>query len=90
VRPLRSFVLGVWDFIVGDDWRTAIGVVIGLALTALIADANLSAWWVMPIAVLGLLAISIRRALRADGRRLRATHRDGADRAQKGTATLRP
>jgi hypothetical protein len=65
VRPVRRFLAGVWDFIVGDDWRTALGVVIGLALTALVAEANLSAWWVMPIAVLGLLAISIRRAVRS-------------------------
>jgi hypothetical protein len=65
VRSVRQFLLGVWEFIVGDDWRTALGVVIGLAVTALIADANISAWWVMPIAVLGLLAISIRRVVRS-------------------------
>ena len=59
---LRGFLLGVWDFIVGDDWRTALGVVLALALTALLADVGISAWWVMPIAVLGLLALSIRRA----------------------------
>jgi hypothetical protein len=59
---LRGFLLGVWDFIVGDDWRTALGVVLALALTALLADVGISAWWVMPLAVLGLLALSIRRA----------------------------
>ena len=64
MRAARLFLAGIWDFIVGDDWRTAIGVVIGLALTAVIADANLSAWWVMPVVVLALLAISIRRAAR--------------------------
>jgi hypothetical protein len=77
VRRVRSFLAGVWDFIVGDDWRTAIGVVIGLAVTALIADANVSAWWVMPVAVIGLLAISIRRAIRSDGRHFaRATEEE--------------
>jgi hypothetical protein len=61
----RVFLLAVWDFVVGDDWRTAIGVVLALAATALIAGAGVSAWWVMPVAVLGLLALSVRRAARA-------------------------
>lgn len=60
----RTFGLAVWEFIVGDDWRTAIGVALALALTALIAAAGVSAWWVMPLAVLALLALSIRRAAR--------------------------
>jgi len=61
----RVFLLAVWDFVVGDDWRTAIGVVLALALTALLAGAGVSAWWVMPVAVLGLLGLSVRRAARA-------------------------
>ena len=35
-----------WDFVVGDDWVAAAGVVLGLMLTAV-----LGAWWVLPIAV---------------------------------------
>ncbi len=56
--------MGVWEFIVGDDWRTALGVVVALALTALLAQTTVAAWWVMPLAVLGLLVLSIRRAAR--------------------------
>jgi len=59
----RKKLLGVWEFVVGDDWRTAVGVVLALALTALIAGASGSAWWVMALAVLGLLARSISREL---------------------------
>jgi hypothetical protein len=59
-----ALLAGVWDFVVGDDWRTAIGVALALALTALVAALGISAWWVMPLAVLGLLALSIRRASR--------------------------
>jgi hypothetical protein len=59
-----ALLAGVWDFVVGDDWRTAIGVALALALTALAAAAGIAAWWVMPLAVLGLLALSIRRASR--------------------------
>jgi len=57
-----KLLLGVWDFVVGDDWRTAAGVVLALALTALLATATVAAWWVMPLAVLVLLGLSIRRA----------------------------
>ncbi len=59
-----GFALAVWEFVVGDDWRTAIGVALALALTALVAAVGISAWWVMPVAVLGLLALSIRRRTR--------------------------
>jgi hypothetical protein len=61
---VSALLLGVWDFIVGDDWRTAIGVVAALGLTAVIAETGSSAWWVMPVAVLVILALSIRRAAR--------------------------
>ncbi len=60
----QAFLLAVWEFVVGDDWRTALGVALALALTAIIAGAGVSAWWVMPIAVIVLLARSIRRAAR--------------------------
>ena len=59
---VRGTLVGVWEFIVGDDWVTAIGVVAALGVTALIAGASASAWWEMPIAVLALLALSLRRA----------------------------
>jgi hypothetical protein len=55
---------GVWEFLAGDDWPTAFGVVAALALTALIAGTGAAAWWIMPPAVLALLALSVRRATR--------------------------
>jgi hypothetical protein len=61
---LKSFALAVWDFVVGDDWRTAAGVVLALALTAVIAGTAVAAWWIMPVAVLLILALSLRRAAR--------------------------
>jgi hypothetical protein len=69
---LRTAIAGVWEFVVGDDWRSALGVVISLAATALLADCGVGAWWVMPVAVLVLLGWSIRRAARD------AARRDGA------------
>ena len=63
-----AFLLAVWEFVVGDDWRTAVGVALAIALTALVAAFGISAWWVMPLAVLVLLALSIRRAARGASR----------------------
>ncbi len=49
----------VWDFVVGDDWVLAAGVVAALAITALLA-----AWWITPLAVLGLLLLAVDRERR--------------------------
>jgi hypothetical protein len=62
---VRAALLGAWDFVVGDDWLTAAGVVLALGLTALISERE-SAWFVMPIAVALLLALSIWREARKD------------------------
>jgi hypothetical protein len=48
-----------WDFVVGDDWVAAAGVIAGLALTAALA-----AWWLLPIAVAIVLTLSVLRAAR--------------------------
>jgi len=62
MRSARVFLLAVWEFVAGDDWRAAVGVALALALTALVAAAGISAWWVMPPAVVGLLWLSVQRA----------------------------
>lgn len=59
---MRRAALAVWDFVVGDDWITAIGVVIAIAATAVLASAGAAAWWLMPAAVIALLAHSLARA----------------------------
>jgi hypothetical protein len=64
MRALRSFFSFWYDFIVGDDLTVAVGVVIALTMTALLAHAGLPAWWLMPAAVLTLLAGSLARAAR--------------------------
>jgi hypothetical protein len=57
--------LGFWyDFIVGDDWAIAAGVVAGLALTGLLARRGVDAWWLMPLAVTVVLAVSLWREVR--------------------------
>jgi hypothetical protein len=60
VRAARA----VWDFVVGDDPWTAVGVAAALGATALLAGAGAAAWWVTPLAAMVLLALSLRRAAR--------------------------
>jgi uncharacterized membrane protein len=64
---VKRLFLGVREFVVGEDWRTALGVVLALMLTALLAERMSSDWWVMTIAVVGLLALSVRTASRNIG-----------------------
>ncbi|HEV3048199.1 MAG TPA: hypothetical protein VGY13_12665 [Solirubrobacteraceae bacterium] len=79
----RGVLLGAWEFVVGDDWRTALGVVAALALTALLAGGGVAAWWVMPPALAVLLAISVWRVARehaaAAGPGARARAREDRD-----------
>ncbi|HEV7148580.1 MAG TPA: hypothetical protein VGN48_16430 [Pedococcus sp.] len=63
ISRLRAFVAFWYDFIVGDDWRVALGVVLALAVTYALAHSGTHAvWWIAPLAVLALLPLSIRRA----------------------------
>lgn len=64
MKYLLAFVRFWYDFIVGDDWRIAAGVAAAIALTALIADRGVVAWWVMPGAVVAVLGSSLLRATR--------------------------
>jgi uncharacterized membrane protein HdeD (DUF308 family) len=64
VRALAAFGRFWWEFVVGDDWLVAVGVVAGLAGTALLARADVAAWWLLPLVVAALLAVALRRAIR--------------------------
>lgn len=63
MRRLRNVLHGIWEFVVGDDWVTAAGVVLALGLTALLAIST-SGWWLMPPAVALLLVQSVWREAR--------------------------
>ena len=63
-RGLRSFGAFWWDFIVGDDWVIAVGVVLALAATALLARTDVAVWWLLPLVTAVMLAVSLHRATR--------------------------
>ncbi len=64
MRYLVDFARFWYDFIVGDDWTVALGVLVALVTILALARAGMDAWWLMPLAVLGLLTFSVRRAAR--------------------------
>jgi hypothetical protein len=65
VKHVAAFLRFWYDFIVGDDWRVAVGIAVALGATSLLADDGVSVWWLMPIAVVVVMALSLRRAIRA-------------------------
>jgi hypothetical protein len=64
VSAVRSFAAFLYDFVVGDDPLIALGIAIGIALTAAVAAADIASWWLLPLAVVALLGLSLRRAAR--------------------------
>jgi hypothetical protein len=64
---LRAFGRFWSDFVVGDDWRVAVAVVVALGLTGVLAAVGVPAWWVLPVAVALVLPASLWREVR--GRR---------------------
>jgi hypothetical protein len=66
---MRRFGRFWWNFIVGDDWRVAAGILIAFGLTALLAATSVPAWWLLPLAVATVLWLSLRRAVRSAARR---------------------
>ncbi len=62
MKRVEAFFQFLWDFVVGDDWRIALGVVVALAITGVVAGTSVAAWWIVPVAVVALLAGSVWRA----------------------------
>jgi hypothetical protein len=65
MKRIRAFGYFWWDFVVGDDWRAAAGVLVAIGATAVLAAAGVNAWWLMPIAVAIVLPLSLLRAAHA-------------------------
>jgi hypothetical protein len=64
VKRLRAFLAFLYDFVIGDDWRIAAGVVIGLAGTYGLSQTSVPAWWLLPALLVVLLPASLWVAIR--------------------------
>jgi len=61
---LRSIGAFWYDFVIGDDWRVALGVALALGVTYGVSRTSLPAWWIAPTAVAILLPFSLWRMIR--------------------------
>lgn len=59
---VRGFL---YDFIIGNDPLIAVVVVLALGATGAVVAAGVTAWWLLPCAVVVILAVSVLRAARA-------------------------
>jgi len=64
MRYLRSFGRFWWNFIVGDDPFAAAAIVVAIGATAALVAAGVDAWWLMPVAVVAVLWVSVQREAR--------------------------
>jgi hypothetical protein len=62
---IQGFFRFWYHFIVGDDWLIAAGVLAGLLLTALLKADGHPVFWLVPLLVLAVVGVSLRRASRA-------------------------
>ena len=63
---MRRAAAFAWDFVVGDDWVGAAGVIVILLACGLLAHlGHVAAWWLLPPGVVVTLAATLRRALPA-------------------------
>jgi len=65
VKQLKAFGAFWYDFVIGDDWRIAVGVALALAATFFLARAStVPLWWLLPAVVVVALPLSLWRATR--------------------------
>jgi hypothetical protein len=61
VSYLRRFARFWWEFLVGDNLPLALGAGATIGLTALLVDKGVNAWWLLPVAILVVLAAAVLR-----------------------------
>lgn len=63
LRGVRAFVMFWVEFIIGDDRTVAATVALALLGTWGLTRAEVVAWWLLPLAVLAVTTVSLRRAV---------------------------
>ncbi len=58
---LKAFSMFWYRFIIGDDWVAALIVLAGFVATYALLGLGLNAFWLLPLAVLVSLSVSLYR-----------------------------
>jgi hypothetical protein len=65
MKYLKQFGLFWYHFVIGDDWRIAAGVVVGLSLIAFLTHSlHIQVWWLLPVMVVVTLFLSLWHSTR--------------------------
>ncbi|MGH3502270.1 MAG: hypothetical protein ACRDQA_15495 [Nocardioidaceae bacterium] len=64
IARLRAFAAFWYDFVVGDDWRIVVAVVVALTATYTVGLTSVPAWWILPSVVVLILPWSLWHACR--------------------------
>lgn len=67
MAAVRAFIRFWAGFIIGDDWRFAAAVAAGLSGSWALARAGDPAWWPLPVLVVAVVLLSLRRAIARGG-----------------------
>ena len=60
MKYIKQFSLFWYHFVVGDDWRIAVSVIIALSVIAYLTHSHHSQiWWLLPVVVVVTLSISL-------------------------------
>ena len=62
MNALKTFGRFWYDFVVGDDWRLAIGSVLSIAAVFTLAHHDVNVWWLLPLSITTFLTISLAHA----------------------------
>jgi hypothetical protein len=58
---LKGFGRFWYGFIIGADWRIAATVAAALLVTWLLRGLGVAAWWLVPLAAVAAVGLSLRR-----------------------------
>ena len=54
----------LYGFVVGDDWRAALAMLLALVITALFVVNGVNAWYLVPLLAVVMTGVSLRRQAR--------------------------
>ena len=63
-QSIKAFGEFWYDFLIGDDWRGTLILILGFLLTHWLYRSGISNWWVVPLAVAVLLPFNLFRVVR--------------------------